>query len=88
VEIEIRRLRNELSVTIRDNGRGFDSSKAIDGNGLRNMAMRVREAGGRFKVESRSNEGAIIEFRVPFEAPSQYGIARFFPSTRRRRFAE
>ena len=88
VELEIHRQRNELVVTIRDNGRGFDIARERDGNGLRNMTMRAREAGGRFKAVSRPGEGTAIEFRVPFEAPSRFGIARLFPWTRRRRSAE
>ena len=87
-EIEIHRLRNELVMTIRDNGRGFDPSKAGDGNGLRNMTKRVREAGGDFKVESRPGEGCTMEFRVPLFAPARFGITRFFPWNRKRRPAE
>jgi signal transduction histidine kinase len=88
VELEIHRLRNELVVTIRDNGRGFDVAKGSDGNGLRNMATRAAEAGGSFKVESRVGEGSTIEFRVPFQTPARFGIARLFPWNRKRRPAE
>ena len=88
VELEIHRQRNELVVTIRDNGRGFDAAKGSEGNGLRNMAMRAAEAGGSFKVESRVGEGSTIEFRVPFQAPARFGIARLFPWNRKRRPAE
>jgi len=88
VELEIHRQRNELVVTIRDNGRGFDAAKGSDGNGLRNMAMRAVEAGGSFKVESSVGKGTAIEFRVPFQIPARFGIARLFPWNRKRRPAE
>jgi len=88
VELEIHRQRNELVVTIRDNGRGFDVASGSEGNGLRNMAMRAAEAGGNFKVESRVGEGSTIEFRVPFQAPARFGIARLFPWNRKRPPAE
>ena len=87
-EMEIHRQRNELLVTIRDNGRGFDPSKGGEGNGLRNMAMRATEAGGRFRVESRPGEGSTVEFRVPLQAPARFSLARLFPWTRKRRPAE
>lgn len=87
-EVEIHRLKNELVVTIRDNGRGFDPSKERDGNGLRNMTKRAREAGGQFKVESRPGEGCAMEFRVPLQDPVRFGITRFFPWNRKRRPAE
>ncbi len=82
-ELEIHRQRNELAVTIRDNGRGFDPAEKGEGNGLRNMAMRAGEAGGRFKVESRPGRGSTVEFRVPLQAPARFGIARLFPWNRR-----
>jgi len=87
-ELEIHRQRNELVVTIRDNGCGFDPPKEGEGNGLRNMAMRATEAGGRFKVESHPRQGSMVEFRVPFQAPARFGIARLFPWNRKRRPAE
>lgn len=88
-ELAIRRQRNELVVTIRDNGRGFDpAQQGGEGNGLRNMRMRAREAGGRFKVESRPGEGSTVEFRVPLQAPSRFGITRLFTWKRKRRAAE
>ena len=87
-ELGIHRQRNELVVTIRDNGRGFDPGRESEGNGLRNMAMRATEAGGCFKVESRPGEGSTVEFRVPFQAPARFGLARLFPWNRKRGPAE
>jgi signal transduction histidine kinase len=87
-ELEIHRQRNELVVTIRDNGRGFDPDTEGEGNGLRNMAMRATDAGGRCKVESRPGEGSTVEFRVPFQTPARFGLRRLFPWNRKRRAAE
>lgn len=75
-EVEIRRQRNDLVVTIRDNGSGFDTTGGNGGNGLRNMARRAREAGGRFNVESGNGKGTAVEFRVPFDAPLHLRLAR------------
>ncbi|RYD36548.1 MAG: hypothetical protein EOP87_05230 [Verrucomicrobiaceae bacterium] len=75
-EVEIRRQRNDLMVTIRDNGCGFDAAGGGEGNGLRNMARRAREAGGRFRVESLAGGGSTVEFRVPFHAPVHLRLAR------------
>jgi signal transduction histidine kinase len=87
-ELEIHRQRNELVVTIRDNGRGFEPDTEGEGNGLRNMAMRATDAGGRCKVESRPGEGSTVEFRVPFQTPARFGLRRLFPWNRKRRAAE
>lgn len=83
-EVEIHRQRNELVVIIRDNGRGFDTAAGGGGNGLCNMEMRAREAGGYFKVESCAGGGSAVEFRVPLQAPAAFGVARLFPWNRRR----
>lgn len=79
VELKIHRQRNELVVVIRDNGRGFDPEKENStGNGLRNMALRTEEAGGRFKVDGRRNEGCTLEFRIPLQRPMRFRGRRFF----------
>lgn len=75
-EVEIRRQRNDLVVTIRDNGGGFDTAAGGEGNGLRNMARRAREAGGRFNIGSSREKGTAVEFRVPFHAPLHLRLAR------------
>ncbi|HUR29787.1 MAG TPA: tetratricopeptide repeat protein [Saprospiraceae bacterium] len=53
-----------LTMVIRDNGKGFDLSKSSSGNGLRNMQKRAEEIGGKLWIESRNNEGTTIRFKV------------------------
>ncbi|MEO8614963.1 MAG: ATP-binding protein [Luteolibacter sp.] len=83
-EVGIHRCHQDLVVTIEDNGRGFDQTTTREGNGLRNMAGRIFEAGGQFKVMSCIGAGTKVEFRVPLHASVGFGIARFF---RRKRTA-
>lgn len=56
----------ELEVFIKDNGKGFviEENRGI-GNGLAGMAKRVSDVGGIFKVESKPNEGTMIEICLP-----------------------
>jgi signal transduction histidine kinase len=82
-EVGIHRQRQDLIVTIRDDGQGFNPASMNDGNGLRNMEQRLLEVGGQFTAESRAGSGATIEFRVPLRAPTRLGIARLFPWSRR-----
>lgn len=79
-EVKICRQHQELTVTIRDNGRGFDAVPSGVGNGLRNMKARTAEAGGRFVVKSQPGQGTTLEFRVPIQAPARLSFARFHPS--------
>jgi len=87
----VSRQRGDLLIEIRDNGRGFDPSAHAGpgngtgtGNGLRNMAMRASEAGGRFTIENHPDGGTAVTFRVPLQAIARLDIARHFPWKRRR----
>lgn len=62
----------ELTVTIADDGRGFDpglparaSSGLASGNGLGNMQQHMAGLGGRCTVQPRPAGGTIVTFRVP-----------------------
>jgi PAS domain S-box-containing protein len=70
----------ELSVSIEDNGVGFEAKKELDvseekgGFGLINMRERVESLGGGFHVESVPGGGSEIHFVVPL-APGRSFIA-------------
>lgn len=83
VELKIRVERQDLVVTIRDNGRGFDSSVTDEGNGLRNMRARVAEAGGRFGLGSEVDHGCELEFRVPVQAMARLRSFPIYPWKRK-----
>ena len=57
----------EISLTIEDNGRGFDpddSARRI-GHGLANMPARAADLGGQFEVASAPGNGTIIRMVLP-----------------------
>jgi len=55
-----------ILLTIKDSGRGFDTSRVKKrGLGLISMEERVREAGGTFTIKSSPGEGARIDIRIP-----------------------
>jgi len=58
---------DELKITIKDNGKGFDpeSLGEADGLGMANMRERAILVGGRFDVQSRLRGGTRICFTVP-----------------------
>ena len=57
-----------FTLAIEDNGRGFDTRLARDrGRGLRNMASRVREAGGQFTLDSEPGRGTTIRIQIPLK---------------------
>jgi len=55
---------NMLTIVITDNGVGFDFQKIRQfGNGLKNIANRIENIGGTYKIEGDS--GTRSTFRIP-----------------------
>jgi signal transduction histidine kinase len=64
-----------VSLSIRDNGRGFDAGAAYAssnhdvGHGLSGIKERVRILGGTFVIDSRPDHGAILSIEIPISVP-------------------
>jgi len=56
--------KNILTMLIRDNGKGFDTSQVTDGNGLRNMRNRAEEMGAQLTIDSGFGKGTTIELSI------------------------
>jgi signal transduction histidine kinase len=56
-----------ISLSIQDDGRGFDTSRSHDGWGLGSMKKRADELGGSLNLESSQGKGTIIELLIPLE---------------------
>jgi signal transduction histidine kinase len=72
VWISVRRdAQGNVTVSVRDDGRGFDPAHAADrvttagGLGLRQMRERVEGRGGRFTIESRPGAGTTVTASLP-----------------------
>ena len=71
-----------FALSVEDNGCGFRfdagnsesdfaGQSATSGNGLQNMARRLREVGGAFDLQSELKKGTRIIFHVPVDAASR-----------------
>ena len=56
---------SSMRMEISDNGRGFDSSKESSGDGLSNIARRMREAHGSAVWDTAPNAGTRMTARIP-----------------------
>ncbi|MFP4562641.1 MAG: sensor histidine kinase, partial [Spirochaetia bacterium] len=61
---EIEGNESELSIRVRDNGKGFDPRNTGKGMGLKTMKNRSRFIGGRLEVSS-GRKGTTVECVVP-----------------------
>jgi signal transduction histidine kinase len=59
----------QLCVEVADNGRGFDVSTAIRGNGLTNIEDRLDALGGELQIESSRGEGTTLRATAPVFHP-------------------
>src|SRR5690606_761835 len=56
---------NKLSITIEDNGKGFDTGSAIgNGMGLQNVQTTIEHLGGQFSITSEPDNGTAIEIEL------------------------
>ncbi len=63
---------DEISLTIDDDGVGFDPSKHTShGNGIRNMSFRATSVGGNFEISAAPNKGTHIMVSIPVKTTQQ-----------------
>lgn len=55
-----------LHLTVNDDGVGFEETKIIPGNGLRNLRRRAAEMQGAVRIKTAPGEGTTVEFEAPF----------------------
>jgi signal transduction histidine kinase len=55
----------QVSVTVRDDGRGFDTTAFTSGFGLAGMRERVELLGGELALTSRAGQGTTVSATLP-----------------------
>ena len=68
VDIDLGVDHEDLVLTIRDDGKGFNGSASSNGMGLRIMRYRAQCIGGSCEVRSNRAKGTIVTCRVPLQA--------------------
>lgn len=67
LDISLIQEQNELSVTIEDNGIGFDTSKASNGIGLENIESRIKFLNGEVEWQSQPQKGTLVAIHLPIQ---------------------
>lgn len=65
IEVEVALGARELSLEIRDDGRGFDPAAPRSGRGLSNLSRRAAELGAKLSIDSAPGRGTRIVLGVP-----------------------
>jgi signal transduction histidine kinase len=64
VEVAVRKERQQVNVTVQDDGAGFDT-RFLRGLGILGMEERVRRLGGRLKISSQPGRGTVVHAALP-----------------------
>ena len=73
VKVSIRKVGGQISVSVKDDGVGFDPAKVasmaaeINGFGLFSIQERLEQLGGHFEIESKSGHGTRITITAPLQ---------------------
>ncbi len=75
VHVRLERRGDDLLLAVRDDGRGFDVTRAMDSSpgralGLLGMHERVRSLGGEIAIDSRSGRGTEVRASIPLGSPA------------------
>jgi len=67
IKIEVER--NVFQLKIADDGKGFDTSKQTDRNGLKNIRSRIQRWTGKLSINTTANEGTTVDCVIPLASP-------------------
>jgi signal transduction histidine kinase len=70
VRIRVQQEPDRLTLSIQDDGRGFDT-KQVKGLGLLGIQERVARLGGKCTVHSAPGSGTILAVELPFMGPPE-----------------
>jgi signal transduction histidine kinase len=69
VEVRVSDLDDEITLSVRDDGRGFDPQAATAGFGLLGMRERLALVGGALELESAPGSGTVLRAAIPVKRP-------------------
>jgi signal transduction histidine kinase len=72
VSIEFKLVKDNLYLTIRDDGKGFDINTVKYGNGIENMTKRASNFNGDLEIESKENVGTKVIITIPVSKSRMY----------------
>jgi signal transduction histidine kinase len=68
VEIRLFMRASRLTLSVTDNGKGFDPNASHAGVGLHSLRARAEALGGNVQFQSTLGQGSTIHFEIPFHS--------------------
>lgn len=63
--VQLSASRQSLDITVRDNGKGFNTADVVRGNGIGNMEKRMADIGGMLTITSEAGTGTTVHIALP-----------------------
>lgn len=67
VQIQLAQENHHLELEVQDNGSGFDTARASEGMGLRNMQTRAQALGANLTIDSKQSVGTRVQLVLPLD---------------------
>jgi len=67
VDIQLGTIDENITLLYEDNGKGFETSKTVDGIGFKNIKDRVNKLSGTLQIDSVLQKGTVIAIEIPME---------------------
>jgi signal transduction histidine kinase len=64
ISVDVKQINDTIGFSIIDNGRGFDKTAVVLGNGLNNMKKRAQDIGAELILNSEVNKGTSILLKI------------------------
>lgn len=64
INVSVNKIENQVQVSVRDNGSGFDEATIKHGNGLYNMRKRAEELKGELDIKSSAGRGTTVTLKL------------------------
>lgn len=70
VTVQLVKYPDYINISVEDDGRGFEKELITSGNGLGNIASRVKNLSGTIDIDSRPGSGTTVFVDIPYRADS------------------
>ena len=71
INVQVIQQADRMSITVQDNGKGFDLHETTKGAGLQNVTNRIRSAGGTVEIHSVKEQGTEITMEIDLHYDSK-----------------
>ena len=78
VEVDFKSTNDCLTISVIDDGRGFEKNRGKNGIGMKNIKSRITKMSGSLQIDSARGKGTKITIRIPQPAPAP---KKFKPKT-------